>query len=192
MFQKDYNIPMILTMIRLGSPLVLPFLIFLLWPLDSMWAHIFLVILFLLVSLTDLLDGFLARRLNKTSKLGQLLDPVADKFLIVSTLIVLQAVDAISFLWVTVFVLREVFVMALRHIACEHAIAIEVSQYGKIKTWLQVIFIAYVLSPYGCHVTLLSLTGYYVLLAGAVGSSLYGAYYYFLLFLNGIIRKHEF
>jgi CDP-diacylglycerol--glycerol-3-phosphate 3-phosphatidyltransferase len=192
MFQSVYNLPMILTMIRLGSPLVLPFLIFLLWPVDSVGVRIFLMIVFLLISLTDLLDGMLARYFNKTSKMGRLLDPIADKFLMISSLLALLAVDAVGFFWVIILVLREVFVAALRHIACEHAIRLDVMMYGKFKTWIHVVFIAYVLSPYGQCTTFMTELGYYVLLLGALCSSLYGAYYYFLLFLKGMTSKHDF
>ncbi|HBR70877.1 TPA: CDP-diacylglycerol--glycerol-3-phosphate 3-phosphatidyltransferase [Candidatus Dependentiae bacterium] len=189
---KDLNIPLILTGVRLLSPLVLPLLIFVLWPIHNDIIHVFLMIVFLLLGLTDLLDGYLARKFKQVTKLGQLLDPIADKFLIVSTLIALQAVEAIGFIWVIILVLRELFVMGLRYVAREHHVAIPVIEFGKIKTWSQIVLIAYILSPYGYLYSWAHLIIYYLLLFFTIACSLYSAYCYYRVCIAGVFGKNEF
>lgn len=192
MQQKDINVPLILTGIRLLSPLVLPLLIFLLWPIHNDVVHLILMFIFLLLGFTDLLDGYLARKFKQVTKLGQLLDPIADKFLIVSTLIALQAVEAIGFVWVIILVLREFFVMGLRYVAGEHHITIPVMDFGKIKTWSQIILIAYLLSPYGYLYSWTHLFIYYLLLFFTLACSLYSAYCYYRICIAGVFGKNEF
>jgi len=189
---KELRIPLILTGIRLLSPLVLPLLIFLLWPIHNDLIHIGLMLVFVLLGITDLLDGYLARRLKQVTKIGSLLDPIADKFLIVSSLISLQAVGAIGFLWVIILVLRELFVMSLRYIAREHGFTIVVSQLGKLKTWSQILLVAYLLSPYGYLVSWTHLFIYYILLIFTIACSLYSAYHYYRICIVEVYGKNEF
>jgi len=192
MQQKALNIPFVLTGVRLLSPLVLPLLIFFLWSIHNDVVSWILTLIFVLLGVTDLFDGYLARRLNQVTKLGALLDPIADKFLVVSSLIALQAVGAIGFIWVTILILRELFVMSLRYVACEHAFTIVVSQLGKLKTWSQIILIAYLLSPYGCLFSWTYLFVYYVLLAFTIASSLYSAYHYYRNFMIEVYGRNAF
>ena len=192
MQRKDLNIPLLLTLVRLCSPLVFPFLIVFLWPIQSELLNIFLMIIFLLLGATDLLDGYLARKQNQVTKLGQLLDPIADKFLIVSSLIALQAVDGIGFFWVIVLILRELFVMGLRYVAREHNITISVMQWGKVKTWSQIFLISYLLSPWGSLYAWPQLLLYYSLLFFTLATSLYSAYCYYRVCIAGVFGKNEF
>ncbi len=192
MQRQELNIPLILTGVRLLSPLVLPLLIVSLWPLHNDFIHIFLVIIFLLLGLTDLFDGLLARHWQQETKIGRLLDPIADKFLIISSLIALQAVGALNFVWVIILVLREMFIMAVRYIACEHSVTIEVSQLAKIKTWLQIALVAYLLSPYGYLDSWTQFFIYLILLLTTIACSLYSAYHYYQLCMVGVYGKDVF
>ena len=186
------SIPMALTGIRLFSPLLVPLLIVQLWPLPSVGWHIFLTVFFLGIGFTDLLDGYLARRFGEVTKLGRLLDPIADKFLIISTLLALLSVQAIGFVWILILVLREIFVMAVRYVACEHGCTISVSWMSKTKTWLQILLIAYVLSPWGISSSFAAIFFYYVLVLATVFSAIYAAYRYYLLCLDMVFRVHDF
>jgi len=156
--QKHINFPTILTLIRLVlSPLVLPLLLVYLLPLKFFWLNCFLAFLFLLFSLTDFFDGYFARKYQQITKLGKLLDPIADKALVYSTLIALLAAHKIYFYWVILLIGREFFIMGLRLVALEHAIAVPVSFFGKLKTMLQVLMLMVVImNPYqgeGLHGT---------------------------------------
>jgi len=144
------NLPTMLTLIRLiVSPLMLPVLLVYLLPYDNLFINSMLALLFIALSLTDLFDGFLARRFNQVTKLGKQLDPLADKFLSYCALISLLAANKIFFYWVIILIGRDFFVMGLRAIAKEKDFSIPVSFFSKIKTTAQMIFIGFViLNPY--------------------------------------------
>lgn len=102
-------------------------------------------LLFIIAGITDGLDGYLARKMNLTSKLGLYLDPIADKLLVSSVLITLTRYDQIP-LWVTLILVgREFLINGLRAFYAMEGIAIYPSSSGKIKTALQLIGISCVL-----------------------------------------------
>ena len=148
--EKLFNIPNLLTLARLIlSPLALPILLVYLLPLNMWWVNVSLASLFVLFSLTDFFDGFLARRFHQETILGKVLDPLADKFLTYSTLIALLAAGKIFFYWVVLIIGREFFVMGLRQVALEHTFSIQVSYIGKLKTVFQMLCLTIIiLNPY--------------------------------------------
>ncbi len=144
------NFPIILTLIRLIlSPLILPLCLVYLLPFNYLWLNFLLALLFVAFSITDFLDGYIARKYKMETKFGKALDPIADKFLISSTLISLLAIKKIYFLWVIILIGREFFMMGLRQIALENNYSIDVSIYGKIKTTFQIIMLTVIiLNPF--------------------------------------------
>jgi CDP-diacylglycerol--glycerol-3-phosphate 3-phosphatidyltransferase len=137
------HVPNILTLVRLVlSPLVLPVLCVYLLPYNVFWVNCCLSSLFIVFSLTDFFDGFLARQYDQVSSLGRILDPIADKFLVYSTLIALLAINKIFFVWVLILIGREFFILSLRQIALEHNFSISVSWLAKCKTFVQVMYLA--------------------------------------------------
>ena len=128
------NVPLQLTVMRI---LCVP-LVFVVYMLPFAWSHYAASFLFLLAIVTDWLDGYLARRLKQSTKLGAFLDPVADKILICVSLVLIAAYYT-SF-WVTlaasIIVAREIIISALREWMAEVGSRTKVSvQYvGKIKT----------------------------------------------------------
>jgi CDP-diacylglycerol--glycerol-3-phosphate 3-phosphatidyltransferase len=150
MNNTQLSLPMLLTCIRLiGSPIILPFCIVYLLPYNFLWLNILLSLLFCLFGITDFFDGYLARKYNQISPHGAMLDHVADKFLLYSTLIALVAANKLYFLWAIIWIGREFFIMALRIFALENNISITVSSYGKLKTIIQIICLAFVIfNPY--------------------------------------------
>ncbi|MGI8470281.1 MAG: CDP-diacylglycerol--glycerol-3-phosphate 3-phosphatidyltransferase [Pyrinomonadaceae bacterium] len=97
--------------------------------------------IFLAASLTDILDGHLARRRNQVSKLGALLDPIADKLLVSAALIVLVE-KHLAPSWAVVIILgREFAVTGLRSIAAAEGLVISAQKIGKIKMWAQCVAI---------------------------------------------------
>lgn len=137
------NLPNYLTVARI---LVVPFLVVvLLTPVADQWfgisGYALAIALFVAASLTDILDGHLARRRNQVSNLGKLLDPIADKLLVSAALIVLVE-KHLAPAWVVVIILgREFIITGLRSIAAADGIVIQAQKSGKIKMWAQCVAI---------------------------------------------------
>lgn len=102
-------------------------------------------ILFILASLTDFIDGRIARKRNLVTDFGKFIDPLADKLLVLSTLVMLVRADLVD-AWILVLILcRELAVDGLRMIAVTKGHVIAASPYGKIKTTCQMILISAIL-----------------------------------------------
>ena len=127
------NIPNLLSALRIFA---IPLLVVLLTspgPLPSFLA----ALVFFIASLTDLLDGYLARQQKTETAVGKLLDPMADKLLILAVMIMLIPLDRIP-AWIVVLIIgREVAVTGLRGIASAEGIVIASSRWGKAKMVLQ-------------------------------------------------------
>jgi CDP-diacylglycerol--glycerol-3-phosphate 3-phosphatidyltransferase len=186
MSEKQISLPMILTYIRLiGAPLVLPFFLVYLAPYNIFWLNCSLALLFFLFGLTDFFDGYLARKYNQVTTTGALLDHVADKFLLYSTLIALVAAHKLYFFWAILWIGREFFIMTLRQVALERDSLITVSSYGKLKTIIQIMCLTWIIiNPQ--HTLYLSAFTWnsieFLLLAIGTILSLGSAYYYFIAF----------
>jgi len=144
------------------------------------------VFIFVLASATDILDGYIARKSKQVTKLGVLLDPIADKLLIISALIVLVdkgCVDA----WVAIVIIaREFIVTGLRIVALSKDIVIPAEMGGKIKTTVQFISI-FILLLYLLNIPLNSLnhdllldTGTYLLWTAMLIGIVSGVQYFIL------------
>lgn len=135
------NLPNMLTFSRI---LMIPLLVISFYLFDE-YGRIGAAVLFALASITDWLDGYLARKLNQATPLGAFLDPVADK-LIVSTALILL-VGYYSSIWITIAAMviigREIVISALREWMAElgKRSNVAVSSIGKIKTTMQMIAI---------------------------------------------------
>jgi CDP-diacylglycerol--glycerol-3-phosphate 3-phosphatidyltransferase len=99
-------------------------------------------IIFALASVTDFFDGYIARKRNIVTVFGSFLDPIADKFLVVSSLIMLQALGRIPVIVVIILVLREMYITSLRLLAMKEGIQVPVGQAGKWKTLFQMVGVA--------------------------------------------------
>src|SRR5688500_6045848 len=137
------NLPNYLTLARI---VFVPFLVVvLLTPVADRWfgvsGYALAVGIFLVASLTDILDGHLARRRNQVSNFGKLLDPIADKLLVSAALIVLVE-KHLAPAWAVVVILgREFIVTGLRSVAAADGIVIQAQASGKIKMWAQCVAI---------------------------------------------------
>jgi CDP-diacylglycerol--glycerol-3-phosphate 3-phosphatidyltransferase len=130
----------------LARILVVPLIVVvLLTPVADQWfgisGYAFAIGLFLAASLTDILDGHLARRRNQVSNLGKLLDPIADKLLVSAALIVLVEKHLAPSWSVVVILGREFIVTGLRSVAAADGIVIQAQTSGKIKMWAQCVAI---------------------------------------------------
>ena len=137
------NLPNWLTIARI---LIVPLIVAaLLTPLaESVFGisgYAFAIVLFIAASLTDIVDGQLARRRNQVSDLGKFLDPIADKLLVSAALIVLVEKHLAPSWAVVVIIGREFIITGLRSIAVTEGIVIQAQMLGKIKMWAQCVAI---------------------------------------------------
>jgi CDP-diacylglycerol--glycerol-3-phosphate 3-phosphatidyltransferase len=183
------NTPIILTLSRLVfSPLFLPIGLVLFLPYENDIINGFFSVLYILLSLTDFFDGYLARKYNQVTVLGKALDPLADKFLLFSTLIALVTIQKIFFYWAIIFIGREFFIMGLRILALEQGFDIAVSNIGKSKTVAQTLYVT--LAIYTTRATppfLIYLEK--VMLLIALILTLISAYYYYRYFIKNYCEK---
>jgi CDP-diacylglycerol--glycerol-3-phosphate 3-phosphatidyltransferase len=94
---------------------------------------------FVVASITDFLDGYIARKRNIVTVFGSFLDPIADKFLVVSALIMLMALERVHPMVVIILVLREMYMTSLRLLAMSEGVEVPVSSMGKWKTGTQMV-----------------------------------------------------
>lgn len=130
------NLPNKLTMFRV---ILIPFfIVFLLVPLTPYDKWIALAI-FIIASLTDLLDGKIARKYNLVTNFGKFMDPLADKLLVCSALICLIELDKIPSWMVIVIIAREFIISGFRLVASDNGVVIAASYWGKFKTTFQMV-----------------------------------------------------
>lgn len=184
------NLPNRLTMFRV---VLIPIIIFSMYAVQVQydWATAHTKLLnyvaawtFVAASITDFLDGFIARKKNIVTVFGSFLDPIADKFLVISALIMLQAMNRVHVLVVLILVLREMYITALRLLAMEKGISVPVGTLGKWKTATQMVGIPFLMANdvfLGINMTLLGTIAIYL----ASIFSLYSAGEYSF----GLIRK---
>lgn len=139
------TLPTLLTWARIISiPLIVG--VFYL-PLDAPTRNLLATVFFVVVALTDWLDGYLARKLNQTSSFGAFLDPVADKFLVCAALLILLQLDRVNAFVALVIVGREIAISALREwmaqIGASRSVAVHML--GKLKTTVQMVAIPFLL-----------------------------------------------
>jgi len=102
-------------------------------------------ILFIIASITDYVDGYMARKYNLVTNLGKFLDALADKMLVISVLVALVQIQRLSSVGVVLIILREFMVSGIRMIASANGNVIAAKMLGKIKTVTQMIAIIYIL-----------------------------------------------
>jgi len=142
-----WNIPNILTLLRIA---VIPLLVLLLMS-PSKESGFWAAALFAVASITDWLDGYLARRMGIVTVFGKFLDPIADKLIVMATLIMILPFDRVPAWMVLVILGREMIITGLRGIASSEGIVISASDLGKFKTIFQIVAILGLLLHYDYH-----------------------------------------
>jgi len=114
-------------------------------------AEILASVLFVLASITDGLDGYLARKRGQVTTMGMLLDPIADKIMVTGALIALVAyVPSVVKVWLVVVIIgREFLISGLRSVASSEGFTIEASDLGKLKTVIQIVCVVSAILAHG-------------------------------------------
>lgn len=132
------NLPMWLTYARAGmAPIILGILMSG-WQGPAGWVT---AVLFMLASLTDWLDGMLARKYGVESNMGKFMDPIADKILVLGAIVMLLAMGRVDPLMVFLFLARDIFIGGIRSVAAANNLIIAAKPFGKWKTAFQMIAI---------------------------------------------------
>ncbi|GCA65779.1 CDP-diacylglycerol--glycerol-3-phosphate 3-phosphatidyltransferase [Mediterraneibacter butyricigenes] len=133
------NLPNKLTTLRV---IMIPFFVFFMLTDVGGNANKWIALaLFVVASLTDFLDGKIARKYNLVTNFGKFMDPLADKLLVCSALICLQDLDRVPAWVVIVIIAREFIISGFRLVASDNGIVIAASYWGKFKTTFQMLMI---------------------------------------------------
>lgn len=179
--KKALNLPNVLALFRIAlAPLMLWFLVdrnnslFSSW--DPSWLDYFAGLIFVIASVTDFFDGYIARTWNQMTKLGSIIDPLADKMLMLAGFLGLILIERASIWAVFLILSREFFITGLRVMAVAEGKDVAASMAGKIKTVVQMIAIGFLIMnwPFGT-----------LILWIAVGLTLYSGYEYTKEYFKG-------
>ncbi len=169
--ENPLNLPNILAIFRiLLAPLMLWFLIdrnnpiFQNW--HPSWFDYFAGLIFVLASVTDFFDGYIARSWNQMTKLGSILDPLADKMLMLAGFIGLIVIDRASAWAIFLILSREFFITGLRVVAVSEGKNVASTMAGKIKTVVQMIAIGFLIMNWPYATTLLWIAVFLTLYSG--------------------------
>ncbi|HAR62432.1 MAG: CDP-diacylglycerol--glycerol-3-phosphate 3-phosphatidyltransferase [Candidatus Margulisiibacteriota bacterium] len=152
--------------ITLARIFATPVIVYLLLTTNTTYSRLFVILLFVITSLTDVIDGYLARRLKQITTLGKFLDPLADKLLITSVLICMVEMRLVESIPVIIIIAREFAVTGLRLIAAGEGVVIDASRWGKYKTIAQVVTVIILLLRLDFAVIFLWLTVLITVLSG--------------------------
>ncbi len=130
---RFWNLPNALTVLRIGA---IPIIIFLM-TFPGRFASFLASVAFLIAGMTDLLDGFFARRQSLVTRAGKFMDPLADKLLVSAALIMLIPLGRVDAWLVFIIIGRELAVTGLRAIAASEGMIIAADRWGKLKTIVQ-------------------------------------------------------
>ena len=133
------NLPNKLTIMRV---ILIPFFVFfLLSPYFPAYGNYIAVAIFIVASLTEMLDGKIARKYNLVTNFGKFMDPLADKLLVCSAMICLIELDRLAAWIVIVIIAREFIISGFRLVASDNGVVIAASYWGKFKTTFQMLMV---------------------------------------------------
>lgn len=184
---ETFNLPNTITLLRIG---IVPFLFILLLDPGEFWSLI-LAILFVIASITDVFDGYFARKYNLITTMGKFLDPIADKLIINTAMIVMIPIGRIPAWIVAVTIIRDLIVDVIRSIASSEGNYIQASPIGKQKTLAQTIAITALMIHYSIFGIDAHVVGTIILYI-ALFLTIYSGADYFIKFYQTLVRKDNF
>ena len=147
--QEFWNLPNMLT---LGRIVLIPIFVWLTYDDTPLYSFLAAVV-FTVASITDVIDGYLARRWNLVTVVGKFMDPLADKLIVMASLVWMIPMGRIPAWVVVVLLAREISVTGLRSVAASEGVVISAGQEGKTKTALQMIGIIALVLGYPYHLS---------------------------------------
>ena len=184
---ETFNLPNTITLLRIS---VVPFLFILLLEPGEFWSLI-LAILFVIASITDFFDGYFARKYNLITTMGKFLDPIADKLIVNTAMILMIPIGRIPAWVVAITIIRDLIVDVLRSIASSEGNYIQASPIGKQKTLAQTIAITALMihySIFGIDAHVVGTITLYI----ALLFTIYSGVDYFIKFYQTSVRKDNF
>jgi cardiolipin synthase (CMP-forming) len=143
-----FSIPNIFSYLRV---FLIPFIIYCL-TIRTVEYMIYALLIFMFASFTDFIDGWLARKLNQESEFGKFIDPIADKFLVISSLIAILIIDPyfqVIDSWMIVIIAgRDILITVMRWLAIKRGRPLRTSRFGKFKTAFQMLSIGIIIMIY--------------------------------------------
>lgn len=185
MYKKVFNLANQITLLRI---VFVPAIAALMYVPGAFWAWVAFA-LFVVASASDFLDGHIARRENLVTSFGKFLDPLADKVLVASLLIVLVDLGRIPGWVVILIVCRELMVTGLRAMAASDGVVVAADRYGKIKTVFQLVALGFLIVHYpvfGLEPQLIGEILLYIALALTVFS---GINYFIVFYRNWLVDR---
>ncbi len=182
--REIFNLPNSITMARIS---VVPFLFLLLASPGPFWSLV-LAALFVLAAITDFADGFIARKYNMITTMGKFLDPLADKLIVNSAMILMIPIGRIDAWIVVIIIMRDLIVDGIRSIASSEGIYIQASILGKQKTLAQIFAVTALM----IHYPFLGVDAHFVgtiVLYVAFLLTIYSGMDYFIKFYRGTGKK---
>ncbi len=182
-----WNLPNLLAMSRV---LMAPFMLYLMLNPELItdqgfhksWVNYFVGLIFVIASITDFFDGFIARQLDQKSDLGAILDPLADKMLTMAAFFGLMMMGVASVWAIYIIIVRELFISGLRTSAVQIGLDVSASWAGKVKTVVQMVAIGFLLMEWIFAQQLLWL---------AVILTVYSGVEYLIAYINGLKNRKK-
>ena len=181
---ETFNLPNTITLLRIS---IVPFLFILLLEPGEFWSLI-LAILFVIASITDFFDGYFARKYNLITTMGKFLDPIADKLIVNTAMILMIPIGRIPAWIVAITIIRDLIVDVIRSIASSEGNYIQASSLGKQKTLAQNIAVTALM----IHYSIFGVDAHYVgmvILYVALLLTIYSGVDYFIKFYQTTVQK---
>ncbi|MGD0276990.1 MAG: CDP-diacylglycerol--glycerol-3-phosphate 3-phosphatidyltransferase [Syntrophales bacterium] len=172
------NLPNVISLLRIA---IIPVLFVLLFDPGPDWSLV-ITALFVLAALTDLLDGYVARRYQIVTSMGKLLDPIADKIVVNAAMIIMIPIGRMPAWVVALMVIRDFAVDGLRSIASTDGLVIQASKLGKQKTLCQIFAISALMIHYPLFGANAHAVGIVILYVALILSFYSGADYFLKFF----------
>jgi|SRR5208283_668858 CDP-diacylglycerol--glycerol-3-phosphate 3-phosphatidyltransferase len=177
---ETFNLPNTITLLRIS---VVPFLFILLLSPGEFWSLI-LAILFVIASITDFFDGYIARKYQMITTMGKFLDPIADKIMVNTAMILMIPIGRIPAWIVAITIIRDLMVDVIRSIASSEGIYIQASTLGKQKTLAQIIAVTALIIHYSIFGINAHAVGMVILYIALVLTIFSGIDYFIKLYRN--------
>jgi CDP-diacylglycerol---glycerol-3-phosphate 3-phosphatidyltransferase len=187
-----WNLPNALTVARMFA---VPVMVVLLWDEPTRVQSYLACAVFVIAMLTDILDGYLARKWNLVSMAGAFLDPLADKLMVATTMVMLVAIGWLPAWIAALIICRELTITALRTVALSEGLSLPADSLGKFKTAFQSTALGYLLWHYDTTLfpgfTISASSAGYILMLIAVGFTILSAVNYLRNFFRHAAAKER-